>query len=73
MDAINEIGAHKVEAIPATNEGICAGQIGGTMMALIHGKVSPTGGGSAKLDITIKSNDATMGGVLAMFLQNVLK
>jgi len=73
MEVIGKIGAHKVEAIAATNEGICAGQIGGSMIALIHGKVSPTGSGFAKLDVTIKSNDATMGGVLAMFIQNILK
>jgi len=73
MEAIEKIGAHKVEAIAATNEGICAGQIGGSVIALIHGKVSPLGGQSAKLDVTIKSNDATMGGVLAMFIQNTLK
>jgi len=73
MEAIEKIGAHKVEAIAATNEGICAGQIGGSMIALIHGKVSPLGGGLAKLDVAIKSNDATMGGVLAMFIQNILK
>lgn len=73
MDAIAEIGAHKVESIGATNEGICAGQIGGNSIALIHGKVTPMGGGGAKLDVTVKSTDATMSGVLAMFLQNHLK
>lgn len=73
MDSIGGIGAHKIEAIAATNEGICAGQIGGSMVALIHGKVSPLGDGNAKVDVTVKSNDATMGGVLAMFIQNALK
>jgi AP-4 complex subunit epsilon-1 len=73
MDTIAEIGAHKVESIGATNEGICAGQIGGNLVALIHGKVTPMGGNSAKLDVTVKSTDATMSGVLAMFLQNHLK
>ena len=72
MAAIAEIGAHKVEAIDATNEGICAGQIGGSMVALIHGKITPQAGG-AKLNVTVKSTDATMGGVLAMFLQNHFK
>ena len=72
MDAIAAIGAHKVESIGATNEGICAGQIGGSLVALIHGKVSPLGSG-AKLDVIVKSSDATMAGVLAMFLQNHLK
>eukprot|EP00547_Thalassionema_nitzschioides_P003301 CAMPEP_0194223520 /NCGR_PEP_ID=MMETSP0156-20130528/35324_1 /TAXON_ID=33649 /ORGANISM="Thalassionema nitzschioides, Strain L26-B" /LENGTH=1069 /DNA_ID=CAMNT_0038954705 /DNA_START=45 /DNA_END=3254 /DNA_ORIENTATION=+ len=73
MEAIVGIGAHKIEAIGATNEGICAGQIGGSMVALIHGKISPLGNGQAKVDVTIKSNDPTMGGVLAMFIQSALK
>ena len=68
MSLCESIGAHRVEAITQTSEGICAGIVGGTNVALIHGKVSPGG----KIDVTIKSSDASMGGVLAMFMQNML-
>lgn len=69
MSLCESIGAHKVEAITQTSEGICAGIVGGTNVALIHGKVAPGG----KVDVTIKSSDANMGGVLAMFMQNTLQ
>mmetsp|Transcript_36217 Transcript_36217/g.79277 ORF Transcript_36217/g.79277 Transcript_36217/m.79277 type:complete len:1063 (-) Transcript_36217:1167-4355(-) len=71
MSLCESIGAHKVEAISATNEGICAGIVGGSIVALFHGKISASAGG-AKVDVTIKSSDANMGGVLAMFMQNML-
>ena len=73
MTACSDLGAHPVEAIGATNEGISAGVIAGSMTVLIHGKVTPVGGGETRLDITIKSSDATMGGCLAMFVQNMMK
>ena len=71
MSVCEGVGVHKVEAINATNEGICAGMVGASIAALIHGKVSPLpGGAGAKLDVTIKSSDAGMAGALAMFMQN---
>jgi hypothetical protein len=73
MSLCADMGAHKIEAISATNEGICSGIVGGSKTALIHGKVTPLGGGASKVDVTIKSNDATLAGVLAMFMQNILK
>jgi hypothetical protein len=70
MNTCEQVGAHKIEAIAATNEGILAGMVGGTHVVLIHGKVTPLGGGSSRVDVTIKSTDQTLAGVLAMFLQN---
>jgi hypothetical protein len=70
---------HPVEAIGATNEAICAGTVGSTMVVLIHAKLSPIsdsgggGGGVCKLDITVKSTDATLAGFLALYLQNMMK
>lgn len=73
MDICSEIGLHPVEAISATNEGICAGSIlGGSQIALVHGKVAPMGG-SAKVDFTVKSTDSSMGSSLAMYLQTMLR
>ena len=72
MSLCESIGAYKVEAIAATNEGICAGIVGGSVQVLIHGKVSFSGE-SVKLDITVKSNDANIGGILAMHLQSVTR
>lgn len=73
MDLCKAAGAHNVESIAATNEGICAGMVGGSIVALIHGKVTPLGGGKATVDFTVKSTDGTMGGCLAMFLQNMMR
>jgi len=72
MEACAQVGAHKIEAIAATNEGISAGMVGGTHVVLIHGKVTPLGGGSTRVDVTVKSTDSTLAGCLAMFLQNIL-
>lgn len=72
MQACEQAGAHKIEAIAATNEGISAGMVGGTHVVLIHGKVTPLGDGSTRVDVTVKSTDATLAGCLAMFLQNML-
>jgi hypothetical protein len=72
MDVCDAVGAYRVEAIAATNEGIAAGTVGGSHVALIHGKLTPLGGGSTRVDVTIKSTDATLCGCLAMFLQNML-
>ncbi|CAJ1938995.1 unnamed protein product [Cylindrotheca closterium] len=74
MKECEAVGLHPIEAISATNEGICAGQInGGVMMALVHGKVSPQAGGNTRLDITVKSSDSTMAGSLALYVQNMMK
>lgn len=62
------IGLHPVEAIGATNEGICAGMVnGGSIVVLIHGKVS-----GSRLDITVKSTDSTLTGSLALYMQNMM-
>jgi len=73
MNAIADIGAYKVESIAATNEGICAGQLAGNILVLIHGKLSPIGGTSGKIDITVKTTDGTLGSKLSMYLQTVIK
>ena len=68
MDLCKSVGAHNVESIPATNEGICAGMLGGTEIVLLHGKVS-----NSSIDVIIKSTDASIGGCLAMYLQNMVR
>jgi AP-4 complex subunit epsilon-1 len=74
MKQIAIAGLHPVEAIGATNEGICAGMVdGGSKVVLIHCKVSPTGTGQARLDITVKSTDSTLSGSLALYLQNMMQ
>jgi AP-4 complex subunit epsilon-1 len=73
MAMCGQIGAHKIEAIAATNEGIAAGMVGATNVALIHGKITPLGSGGARVDVTIKSTDATMSGCLALFIQNMTR
>jgi hypothetical protein len=74
MKQCESAGLHPVEAIGATNEGISAGMVeGGSKIVLIHGKISPLGLGEAKLDITVKSTDATLSGSLALYLQNMMK
>jgi AP-4 complex subunit epsilon-1 len=73
MNAIADVGAFKVESIAATNEGICAGKLAGSMLVLIHGKVSPTGGTTCKIDIIVKSTDRTLGSKLSLYLQTILK
>lgn len=72
MDVCSKIGFHPVESITATNEGICAGMIGGSHVVLVHGKVSPTGAGS-KINVTVKSTDPAVVGPLAMFMQTMLR
>jgi AP-4 complex subunit epsilon-1 len=70
MDLCKKVGAHNIESIPTTNEGICAGMLGGGKdIVLIHGKVSSGG----RVDVTIKSTDASIGGCLAMYMQNMMR
>jgi AP-4 complex subunit epsilon-1 len=74
MKECGDAGLHPVEAIGATNEGICAGMVeSGSKVVLIHGKISPLGVGQARVDITVKSTDATLSGSLALYLQNMMK
>jgi AP-4 complex subunit epsilon-1 len=81
MKECTSAGLHPVEAIGATNEAICAGTVGAAnMVVLIHAKLSPImsdggggGGVCCKLDITVKSTDATLSGFLALYLQNMMK
>ena len=73
MKKCEAVGLHPIEAIAATNEGICAGMVnGGSMVILIHGKITPKGGGTFQVDVTVKSTDATLSGSLALYLQNML-
>ena len=72
MDVCAKVGAHKVEAITSTNEGICAGMIGGTHVILLHGKISP-GVVGCKLNVTVKSTEPGVTGPLAMYLQTMLR
>ena len=68
-----KVGLHPIEAIAATNEGICAGMLdGGAIVILVHGKVSPLGGGRTKLDLTVKSTDPGVTGSLALYMQNMM-
>jgi hypothetical protein len=68
-----KVGLHPIEAIAATNEGICAGMVnGGAIVILVHGKVSPLGGGQTKLDLTVKSTDPGVTGSLALYMQNMM-
>lgn len=73
MKKCAEAGLHNVEAIGATNEGICAGMFNaGTLLVLVHGKVAPAGL-TSKLDITVKSTDSTLSGSLALYLQTMMQ
>jgi AP-4 complex subunit epsilon-1 len=73
MKECQSVGLHPIEAIGATNEGICAGRIGTTANAagvvLIHGKIAPPN----SVVITVKSADPTLSGSLALYLQNMMK
>lgn len=69
MGLCKTVGAHNIESIPATNEGICAGMLGGTDIVLIHGKVSNGG----RVDVTVKSTDVTLSGCFAMYMQNMMR
>ena len=75
MDICQRAGMHKVEEIAATNEGIAACMAGGgSAVALVHGKISPLPGGQqSRVDVTVKSTDAQLGGTLAMYLQNMTR
>ena len=72
MSVCAEIGSHKVEAIAATSEGICAGNLGGSIVVLIHAKVTALGG-SSKIDLTVKSTDVGVSNQLAMFVKGRLR
>jgi len=70
---MRECCLHPVEAIDATQEGICAGMVdGGSRIILVHGKIFPVPGGETKLDITIKSTDAAISGSFGLYLQNMM-
>ena len=68
MAVCKGLGAYPVEAIAATNEGICAGMLGGSHVCLIHGKVA-----GSRVDATVKSTDQSIGSSLAMYLQTMLR
>lgn len=69
MEKISITGAHPVEAITATNEGICAGMVGGSQIVLVHGRISNGG----KIDATIKCTDQAIAGSYAMYLQALFR
>jgi AP-4 complex subunit epsilon-1 len=75
MELCEKAGMYKVEEIAATNEGIAACMAGGgSAVALVHGKISPLPGGQqSRVDVTVKSTDAQLGGTLAMYLQNMIR
>ncbi|OEU11534.1 hypothetical protein FRACYDRAFT_228009 [Fragilariopsis cylindrus CCMP1102] len=74
MKECESSGLYPIEAIAATNEAICAGMVdGGSNVILVHGKITPLGGGATKLDITVKSTDIALSGSLALYLQNMMK
>ncbi|KAL7567847.1 hypothetical protein ACA910_000588 [Epithemia clementina (nom. ined.)] len=68
----SSVGAHLVEAIAATQEGICAGSIGASHVCLIHAKLT-SGIGTMRIDFTVKSTDPGMASSLAMHLQTMLR
>lgn len=68
LTKLQEIGAHPVEAIAASNEGIAAGMIGGAQLILIHGRVT-----GATVEMTIKSTDAGIANSLALFVSSVMR
>lgn len=72
MELLAGAGAHNIEAIAVTNEGICSGNVGAHAIALIHGKVTPLGA-TTKLDVTVKGSDQAMCSALAMYLQTMLR
>ena len=73
MSFMKSIGFHPVESIVATNEGICAGMLGGgTTIMLVHGKVTLLDSGQCKIDATVKATDTNVGGCLAMYLSNMM-
>lgn len=75
MEVLTKMGAHPIEAIATTNEGIGAGMVGAHQIALIHGKVTPLAVGTNKcqLDVTVKGSDAMMCSALAMYIQTMLR
>uniref|UniRef100_A0A7S2YPV5 AP-4 complex subunit epsilon-1 C-terminal domain-containing protein n=1 Tax=Entomoneis paludosa TaxID=265537 RepID=A0A7S2YPV5_9STRA len=68
----SSVGAHPVEAIPATSEGICAGSVGTAHVCLIHAKLTPTVG-AMRIDFTVKATDANVGSSLTTHLQTMLR
>jgi AP-4 complex subunit epsilon-1 len=73
MTMMTQMGAHTIEAIVTTNEGICAGMVGAAAVVLIHGKVTPRTSSSSQLDVTVKGSDARMCAALTMYLQTMLR
>jgi hypothetical protein len=65
LETCKKAGLAVVETIPATQEGICAGELSSETV-LIHAKwTSPTAA-----NLTVKSTDATVGGRVALHLQS---
>lgn len=74
MALCERAGLHKVEEIVATNEGIAAcSSLGGSAIALVHGKISPLPGGNSRVDVTVKSTDPSLGQGLSLYLQNMIR
>lgn len=73
MTLCADVGAHKVEAIAVSNEGISAGMLGGgSQIVLIHGKITPLGS-TSNIDATVKSTDQKLCGSLALYLQTLAR
>eukprot|EP00814_Leptocylindrus_danicus_P018801 CAMPEP_0116006258 /NCGR_PEP_ID=MMETSP0321-20121206/1625_1 /TAXON_ID=163516 /ORGANISM="Leptocylindrus danicus var. danicus, Strain B650" /LENGTH=1118 /DNA_ID=CAMNT_0003474785 /DNA_START=236 /DNA_END=3592 /DNA_ORIENTATION=+ len=74
MKLASDAGLHPVEAIGATNEGICAGKVG-SITLLVHGKLTPSTAGAmmnSKVDLTIKATNIDIGSAFGVFLSNFL-
>jgi len=74
MKLVSDAGLHPVEAIGATNEGICAGKVGAITL-LVHGKLTPSSAGAmmnSKVDLTIKATNIDIGSAFGVFLSNFL-
>ncbi|CAN0334943.1 unnamed protein product [Ascophyllum nodosum] len=67
---VSRLRVHKVEIIPHTSEGICAGQLeGGGSVCLVHCKVWPTRG---TIDITVRADSAKLAEAALAFAKTSL-
>ena len=67
----SSVGAHPVEAIAVTSEGICAGSIGTSHACLIHAKLTPVIG-AMSINFTVKATDPGVANALATYMQTML-
>ena len=75
MNAMEKARFFPIEAIAATDEGICAASVGGSTI-LLHGKLTKVSLGAMArtlVDITIKSTDINLGDPLVTYLSEVIR